>query len=338
LLGRGRNRSISGAIVFCALLGLAGCDNYNQSIEDFIYYQTGTVLPQDQARVLSPPAEQEADGSFHVRAANAEIVLELDLKNDRGYDLRFEALNNGAAAEAVQVEPIASDRVLIRIAGAKPGDEFRIVLQVVASNGYRSFGAIKLPVIYCDAPLSGAKELLSFAFGSWTGTINESAKTVAVTVPYGTVISGIIPVVTVSNGADYSPKEAWGSGSSKTYTVTAADGASAAYVVTVSVAGQGSISVTFSGIPQDENTDLTGTTGGSLDWLAGSLILNAPGAGIFSGAAYQWYLDGRKLAGETTGSYGAAGSAFTLGRHQATALITTSTGIVYVKAIVFVVE
>jgi hypothetical protein len=275
--------------------------------------------------------------------------------------------------------------------------------------------------------VSLAKELLSFVFGSWAGTVNESAKTVTVTVPPGTAISGITPTVTVSAGADYSPKEAWGSGASgsaKTYTVTAADGASADYVVTITIAaapvysivvtpsangtvtasastaiegetitltvsadsgyalqagtlqvtetaggapvalndsggaysfvmpagavtvaavfeampGRGSISVTFSGAPQDENIDLTGTTGGVLDWATGNLTLTAPSTGVFTGASYQWYLDGKELAGETAGSYSAAGSGFTLARRQATVIITTSAGIAYAKAVVFVVE
>jgi hypothetical protein len=588
LLGRGKNRSIHRAIFSLALLCLAGCDLYNQSIEDFIYYQTGTVLPRDKASVISPAAEPCPDGSFHIRSVFADIVLELDLENDRGYDLRLRALNNGTESGGVRAEQIAPDRVLIRIAGAKPEDVFRIVLQVGSADGYRSFGEIPLPVIYCHAPLSGARELLSFAFGSWPGTIDESAKTVDVTVSPGTVISGITPAVTVSPGADYSPKEPWGSGVSgsfKTYTVTAEDGTSADYVVTVTIAaapvysivvtpsangtvtapaaaamtgetitltvnpapgyslkpgtllvngdaggisgsggsysfvmpgmdvqitaefvssakellsfdfgswpgtvnesaktvnvtvpygtaisgitpavtvsagadyspkelwgsgvsggyknytviaedgtsadyvvtvtiasapvytivvipsangtvtasaaaamagetitltvnpapgyslkpgtllangdaggvsgsggsysfvmpaadvtvtaafeampGQGSISVTFSGVPQDENTDLTGTTGGVLNWAAGNLTLTAPATGVFAGAAYQWYLDGKELAGKTSGSYSAAGSDFTLARHQVTAIITTSTGIVYAKAVVFVVE
>jgi hypothetical protein len=85
---------------------------------------------------------------------------------------------------------------------------------------------------------SSAKELSAFDFDSWAGTIDESAKTVAVTVPYGTSISGITPTATVSAGADYSPKAAWGSsvsGSAKTYTVIAADGTNADYVVTVTI-------------------------------------------------------------------------------------------------------
>jgi hypothetical protein len=101
--------------------------------------------------------------------------------------------------------------------------------------------------------------------------------------------------------------------------------------------GQGSISVAFNG-PHDETIDLTGSPGGVLDWATGNLTLIAPSTGVFAGASYQWHLDGKELAGETGGSYGAAGSGFTLAQHQVTVIITTSAGIVYAKAVVFVVE
>jgi hypothetical protein len=154
LLGSGKNRNIYGAIFFLVLLCFTGCDSYNQSIEDFIYHQTGAVLSRDQARVIAPEAEQDPDGAFHIRAAEADIIVELDLENDRGYELRLSALNNGAVSEAVRAEQTAPERVLIRIAGAKPGDVFRLVLQAGAVDGYRSFGEIHIPAIYCDAPAS----------------------------------------------------------------------------------------------------------------------------------------------------------------------------------------
>jgi hypothetical protein len=68
------------------------------------------------------------------------------------------------------------------------------------------------------------------------------------------------------------------------------------------------------------------------------LSLTAPSTGVFSGAAYQWYRDGQEIAGATNSGYGAAGNTFTLARHQVTVRITTSTGIVYSKALSFTVK
>jgi hypothetical protein len=260
LSAHGKDRGIDRAIFFLSVLCIAGCDNFNQSIETFIYAQTGTVLPRGSAIIASPLAEQDADGAFHVWAGAgtgiANIVVELGLDNSRGYDLRIEALDNGVASDALTVEQAAPSLILIRIAEARPGDLCRIVLKVGTADGRRTFEDISLPDIYCDPPLPG----------------------------------------------------------------------------------QGSISITFSGAPQDENILLTGTPDNALSWSTGALSLNAPTTGVFSGASYQWSLDGQELAGETSSSYSAAGNTFTLARHQVAALITTATGTVYSKAIVFIVE
>jgi parallel beta-helix repeat protein len=111
---------------------------------------------------------------------------------------------------------------------------------------------------------SSAKELLTFSFGSWAGTVDEGAKTVSVTVPYGTPVSGITPTATVSTGADYSPKAPWGPGPSKTYTVTAEDGTTVAYTVTVTVAANTVYNITISAsangtVTADTNSTTVGT-------------------------------------------------------------------------------
>jgi hypothetical protein len=263
LSGRGIYRIIG----FLGVLCLVGCDNFNQSIESFIYTQTGTVLPRGAAAIVSPQAAPDADGAFHILAAPgaaADIVVELGLENDRGYALRIAALNNGAASDAVTAEQTGPDRVRIRIAAAKPGDVYRIVLEIKTADGHRSFGDIKLPDVYCEARPADGKKLLAFDFDAWTGSVAEGAQTVAVTVSYGTEISGITPTVTVSPGADYSPKEPWGfdvSDISKTYRVTAADGTTADYVVTVTVADVAAKKITgftLAGVA-GTITDTTGT-------------------------------------------------------------------------------
>jgi hypothetical protein len=317
-----KNRSIYGAFFFLALVlfGLAGCDNYNQSIEDFIYRQTGTVAPGDHPRVLSPPTEPESDGSFHIRSANTDIVLELGLQNDRGYDLRVRALNrDGTAAETVRAEQTAPDRIVLRIAGANPGDLFRLVLQLDSADGRRSFGEIQLPDLYC---VRGARELLSFALGPWPGVINGAAKTVAVTVPYGAGISGIIPDVTVSEGADYSPKDAWGSGASggaRIYRVTAEDGTSVDYVVTVVLvydiditpSANGTVTASASGAAAGETVALTLTPDSGYGLKAGTLLVNETTSGLpvtpsDSGGSYSFVMPAAEIT--VTAEFVATGS------------------------------
>jgi hypothetical protein len=87
------------------------------------------------------------------------------------------------------------------------------------------------------APAADAKSITEFSFVNLaTGVINESAKTIAVTVPNGTSPASLKPTI-VHTGASVSPA----SGSSRnftspvTYTVTARDGSHQAYVVSVTV-------------------------------------------------------------------------------------------------------
>ena len=53
-------------------------------------------------------------------------------------------------------------------------------------------------------PLPGT-DLLSFIWGSHTGVIDQNAKTVSLTVPYGTDLTTINPTCTASPGATVSP-------------------------------------------------------------------------------------------------------------------------------------
>jgi hypothetical protein len=77
----------------------------------------------------------------------------------------------------------------------------------------------------------------SFTNPAVTGTINESAKTIAVTVPSGTDRSALIPTIT-HTGASISPESGAAQNFTNpvTYTVTARDGSTMAYTVTVTVA------------------------------------------------------------------------------------------------------
>ena len=80
-----------------------------------------------------------------------------------------------------------------------------------------------------------AKDITSFSILGIPGTVG--ANTVALTVPYGTVVTSLTPTIVIT-GASVSPA----SGVAKdftnpvTYTVTAADGSTKAYTVTVTVA------------------------------------------------------------------------------------------------------
>jgi len=95
----------------------------------------------------------------------------------------------------------------------------------------------------CNLFNSNEKEITSFSFTNppAVGIINESAKTIAVDVPEGTNITSLAPVITLSPKATVSPSsgEAQNFANPVNYTVTAEDGSTALYKVTVTVGGGG---------------------------------------------------------------------------------------------------
>jgi len=92
-------------------------------------------------------------------------------------------------------------------------------------------------------PDPAANDILSFNFNGLTpavsGTLDATNHTVAVTVPYGTDVTALVPTISVSCGATVSPLSgvAQNFSSPVTYTVTAQDGTSTQdWIVTVTVA------------------------------------------------------------------------------------------------------
>ena len=90
-----------------------------------------------------------------------------------------------------------------------------------------------------SATLSTEANITSFIVAGVTGTIDATGHTVALTVPFGTNVTALVPTIVVSGGASVSPASgvAQDFTSAVTYTVTAEDGiAHLDWVVTVSIA------------------------------------------------------------------------------------------------------
>lgn len=95
-----------------------------------------------------------------------------------------------------------------------------------------------------EPPIS-AKAITSYSFGGFAGSINETAKTISVTLPYGTVVTNLIATFTTTGqgvpilgGVDQLTGTTPNNFTTpKSYIVTAADGTTATYTVTVTVAG-----------------------------------------------------------------------------------------------------
>ena len=96
---------------------------------------------------------------------------------------------------------------------------------------------------------SSAKEIKTVVFGALSpavsATIDASAKTIAATVPASTDVTKLVPTITLSEKATVSPASGVAQDFSKavTYTVTAEDGSSQTYTITVSKSSTGVSSV-----------------------------------------------------------------------------------------------
>jgi hypothetical protein len=88
---------------------------------------------------------------------------------------------------------------------------------------------------------SSAKAITAFAFNGLTpavtATINETTKAITASVPLGTVVTALVPTITVSANATVSPLSGAATNFTNpvTFTVTAQDGSIQTYTVTVSI-------------------------------------------------------------------------------------------------------
>jgi subtilisin family serine protease len=116
------------------------------------------------------------------------------------------------------------------------------------------------------AALNPAKAITTFNFATpaANGVINETTHTIAVAVPFGTVVTALTPTIVVSIGASVSPASGVVQDftNSVIYTVTAADSSTQTYEVTVTVAANTAKDITsfnFTGLTPIINGVISGT-------------------------------------------------------------------------------
>jgi hypothetical protein len=92
------------------------------------------------------------------------------------------------------------------------------------------------PTSVDDTPQANSKEITGFSFASPEAAGDISGTSISVTVPYGTALTALVPTITHS-GASVTPASgtAQDFSSPVTYTVTAEDGSTREYTVTVTV-------------------------------------------------------------------------------------------------------
>ncbi|WP_152000954.1 MULTISPECIES: DUF5018 domain-containing protein, partial [unclassified Imperialibacter] len=113
-----------------------------------------------------------------------------------------------------------------------------VTYTVTAGNGATEEWAVTVTVE--PAPLSSARDILTFSLPEETGpaVIDATAHTVAIEVVAGTNVSSLTPTITISAAASISPASGAPQDftSAVVYTVTAEDGSTQEWTVTVTVA------------------------------------------------------------------------------------------------------
>lgn len=154
------------------------------------------------------------------------------------------------------------------------------------SYGKAGDGTVVVEEIVPTPPLSSARAINTFDFligtSTVSGIVDETAHTVSITVPFGTEVGALSPIVTVSSLATSSPASAVAQNFTNqlTYTVTAEDGSTQAYMVTVTIApdtvSPAITSYAFNGTAGDITVDFATSTSVSfvltasenVDWVS----------------------------------------------------------------------
>ncbi len=152
------------------------------------------------------------------------------------------------------------------------------------------------------AVLSNAKGITAFSFANpaATGTTDETAKTIAVTVPYGTNVTALVATFITTGASVKVDGTEQVSGTTPNnftgpvvYTVTAADSTSVTYTVTVTVAGAIALPKTGQVISHDTNTIQRddGALQMGVAWPSPRFIDNADGTVTDNLTALMWLQD-----------------------------------------------
>lgn len=149
----------------------------------------------------------------------------------------------------VPVIDVSSNATILPLSGvANNFTSPNVVYRVTAEDG--SFADYL--VTATNAPVSSACDLLSFSLEGVSGAIDHDARTVSVTLPQGTELGSLKPVMSLSTWATVNPDAdtAQNFSSPVVYTVTAQDGStSKAYTVNVTLAAVTWYTETFANVP-----------------------------------------------------------------------------------------
>ncbi|WP_127534445.1 DUF4073 domain-containing protein, partial [Paenibacillus kobensis] len=163
----------------------------------------------------------------------------------KGYAANVEQFSTAPYSKAKDSIITSNFPIDYSIVRGKSIDSFRVYYTRESGTPHENFNLFTFTIKNASvsppaSSLSSEKAITGFSFNGLTpavaGTVNETAKTVTVTVPHGTNVASLVPTIT-HTGASVSPNSGTVQNFTNpvTYTVTAADSTTQQYTVTVTV-------------------------------------------------------------------------------------------------------
>jgi len=160
--------------------------------------------------------------------------------NHTGFDLVLDKIGFTAVGNTVSIVFNGAPLLAVDATTGVASTTSSAVISAASLAGASTFGA---PVT--------AKAITAYSLAGVTGTINETAKTIAVNMPNGTNVTALVATFTTTGAGVKVGAVAQTSGTTANdftspvaYTVTAADGTTATYTVTVTVASSSAKAIT----------------------------------------------------------------------------------------------
>jgi hypothetical protein len=232
--------------------------NENAGLAQGTYYVrikavASTSFASEQTRAVIAASTSKDIAAFSIGGANGTIIG-TNIAVTVPYGTNVTSLMPTIAHTGASINPLAS---------VARNFTTPVTYTVTAEDN-----STKVYTVTVTVAKSSAKAVTSFALAGADGTINEAAGTIAVTVPYGTSVTSLMPTI-IHTGAIVSPLAtvAQDFTTPVTYTVTAEDNTTKVYTVTVSVAKNSAKAVT--------SFALAGATG-TINEAAGTIAVTVP--------------------------------------------------------------
>ncbi|MGB5701092.1 leucine-rich repeat domain-containing protein [Muriicola sp.] len=210
----------------------------------FIYLLVITLFScsKDDAEIIQEPVKSSAKQitSFVFKAVNNEAITEdvTAILNETNKTITA-TVANGTDVKSLTPTIVVSDKAAVNESGAKDFSA-PVDYTITAEDGTKTTYKVTVGIA-----LNSAKQILSFAFkiednelygdDTVTATINEANKTITATVSYSANATLLTPSIEVSPDASVSPDIAQDFSTPVVYTVTAEDGSTADYQVTLEI-------------------------------------------------------------------------------------------------------